>query len=248
LVVIRLQSSRGPTAACAEALETSLPSRFRRALRGVPTGDSPSFQMFVLFCTLMSHARKDLSPFKSGGDDGARTRDLCRDSAFVGVVTIQNRGDAGCIQRWLDRRGQDPEPSGQHLLPFETHLPRDAFVGELNHIVFAHVDMIEQAKYDLERLAHFGGVLFSRLFHPSVEDTTAIGDLSQRFEGIFLTILAIIGGPTVVSAGQARFSKRIRIGEKVLLLRPVRTKLCRVQVVFDQLADFGFGQKGDGIV
>jgi hypothetical protein len=33
------------------------------------------------FCTLVPHARKDLSPLESGGDDGARTRDLCRDSA-----------------------------------------------------------------------------------------------------------------------------------------------------------------------
>jgi hypothetical protein len=39
--------------------------------------------MVVPFCTLMPHARSDLSPLESGGDDGARTRDLCRDrSAF----------------------------------------------------------------------------------------------------------------------------------------------------------------------
>ena len=62
-----------------EALETSRPSRFRRALRSVPREDSRGFQIFVLFCTLMSHARSDVSPLESGGDDGARTRDLCRD-------------------------------------------------------------------------------------------------------------------------------------------------------------------------
>ena len=37
----------------------------------------------VPFCTFMSHARSDLSPLKSGGDDGARTRDLCRDRAAL---------------------------------------------------------------------------------------------------------------------------------------------------------------------
>jgi hypothetical protein len=31
------------------------------------------------YWTFVSHARLDLSPFESGGDDGARTRDLCRD-------------------------------------------------------------------------------------------------------------------------------------------------------------------------
>src|ERR1035438_9124332 len=39
---------------------------------------TPHF-VVVPFCTLMSHARSDLSPLESGGDDGARTRDLCRD-------------------------------------------------------------------------------------------------------------------------------------------------------------------------
>jgi hypothetical protein len=49
----------------------------------------------------MSHARLDSSPFESGGDDGARTRDLCRDSyahgrnllisgALVAAKSIQN--------------------------------------------------------------------------------------------------------------------------------------------------------------
>ena len=35
--------------------------------------------LLVPFYTLMSHAKSDLSPLESGGDDGARTRDLCRD-------------------------------------------------------------------------------------------------------------------------------------------------------------------------
>jgi len=33
------------------------------------------------YWTFVSHARSDLSPLESGGDDGARTRDLCRDRA-----------------------------------------------------------------------------------------------------------------------------------------------------------------------
>ena len=43
----------------------------------------PQISIVVLFCTLMSHARSDLSPLKSGWDDGARTRDFCRDRLQV---------------------------------------------------------------------------------------------------------------------------------------------------------------------
>jgi hypothetical protein len=35
--------------------------------------------------------------------------------------------------------------------------------------------MIEQAKKTLERLAHFGGIVFRRLIHASVEETPSIG-------------------------------------------------------------------------
>jgi hypothetical protein len=45
------------------------------------TVNSFGFYAVVPFCTLISHARSDLNPLESGGDDGARTRDLCRDSA-----------------------------------------------------------------------------------------------------------------------------------------------------------------------
>jgi hypothetical protein len=108
--------------------------------------------------------------------------------------------------------------------------------------------MIEQTKNDLERLAHFGSVVFRRLFRATVEETTAIGYPSMGFDRVFLTILAMTRGPIVVAAREARFLKRLRIGEQVLLLSPVQMKRCRVQVVFDQLAEFGFGQEGDGIV
>jgi hypothetical protein len=108
--------------------------------------------------------------------------------------------------------------------------------------------MIEQTKNDLERLAHFGSVVFRRLFRATVEETTAIGYPSKGFDRVFLTILAMTRGPIVVAAREARFLKRLRIGEQVLLLSPVQMKRCRVQVVFDQLAEFGFGQEGDGIV
>jgi hypothetical protein len=90
-------------------------------------------------------------------------------------MTIEDCIDSACVFRWLDRRGQGAEPSGQHLLPLETHLPRAAFVGEKDYVVFALVDMIEQAKNDLKYLAHFGGVAFRRLLCATVEETTAIG-------------------------------------------------------------------------
>ena len=43
--------------------------------------DEDEIQPFAncVFCVLMLLARLDLSPLESGGDDGARTRDLCRD-------------------------------------------------------------------------------------------------------------------------------------------------------------------------
>jgi hypothetical protein len=50
--------------------------------------DFPSVSRRCIFLTgphwtFVSHARKDLSPLKSSEDDGARTRDLCRDSESI---------------------------------------------------------------------------------------------------------------------------------------------------------------------
>jgi hypothetical protein len=67
------------------------------------------------------------------------------------------------------------------------------------------------------------------------------GDKSQRAAGLFRVILRIDGESLVIFAGHAGLLKCFDIGEKVFLSGAVRTKLGRIKILCNQLAELSFG-------
>lgn len=67
----------------------------------------------------------------------------------------------------------------------------------------------------------------------------AIGNPSQRAAGLFRVVLRIDGESLVILAGHAGLLKRLDIGEMVFLSGAVRTKLGRIKILCNQLAELG---------
>lgn len=70
------------------------------------------------------------------------------------MVTFEKCSNPLRVLGGTGRRRQDPEPSGQHLLPVHSDLPGAAFVSEEQDVIVAFVDFAQQTKDNLERLAY----------------------------------------------------------------------------------------------
>ena len=80
-------------------LQTKKGSRHREPFLlnlSIPIGLRGVYFLMDPYWTFVTHARSDLSPLESGGDDETRTRDLCRDSPAMLVfsTTYKPVGDA----------------------------------------------------------------------------------------------------------------------------------------------------------
>jgi hypothetical protein len=93
-----------------------------------------------------------------------RRRDLARRCEHlyppILVVTFEKCSNPLRVLGGTGRRRQDPEPSGQHLLPVHSDLPGAAFVSEEQDVIVAFVDFAQQTKDNLERLAYRFRILF----------------------------------------------------------------------------------------
>jgi hypothetical protein len=59
------------------------------------------------------------------------------------VVTFEKSSNPLSVLGRTGRRRQDPEPSGQHVLPVHSDLPGAAFVSEEQDVIVAFVDLAQ---------------------------------------------------------------------------------------------------------
>ena len=102
-----------------------------------------------------------------------RRRDLARRCEHlyppILVVTFEKCSNPLGVLGRTDRRRQDPEPSGQHVLPVHSDLPGAAFVTEEQDVIVAFIDLGQQTKDNLEGLAYRFRILFLRLSRTALE-------------------------------------------------------------------------------
>jgi hypothetical protein len=111
--------------------------------------------------------------------------------APVLVVTLQDRSNPLRVFVGPSRRGKNPEPGRQHILPVDSNIPRAAFVSEEEDLILTRVDLVKEAENNLEGLAYHARIFLLRLNHTPIKKAAAISNPSQRASRLVRAVLEL---------------------------------------------------------